>query len=1046
MLRLNPPRRVVIAFIIVLLSGLAPVQGQAIITPLETARVIDREIKSGEAQVYQFSLAANEHVRVELKSGKARLNFSVLSEKNELIATISDADSPDLKRLDIVAEKATQFFIRVAPERSQASTAKYQLSCAGKSTATSADRERFALHILDWEVVSLYRQQEKSALQQAADKARAAAVRWQALGEPEHAGRMLDRAGRSLYLLSNHQESRIAYEQAVAAFHQTGAKFAEAVSLNNLATLSYNNGEYQRMLSFGMRAQAIWQAAHDAEGLQIIRFQQAYIYFLFGEGQKAEALCRQLLTEVGTGRVDEWDRVYREDVLMVRGMAAVSRGEARLGLNYLQEALTLSRQARNLIVDLQIHQYMSPAWHQLGDQAKAIDSLQQAYAESQRLGLREGDTDALYKLGQLYSSLGRRNDAWLAYSQAVTAAAHSGKLYLSLALLGLAHFQHEQGEHSNALTGVEQAIKILEDLRTQIPLDSARASFQTKAYDAYELRTDLLLHLDERNPKAGYGAVALKASESAHARALVQLLSEKFKLQKEVVAPLLMARTTELQQQITTLTNEQVRLKTSPVKSVRQAVVARELASLLAELDNIKVQSNEQNLPATALTLPASLTLHQIQEQVLDHDTLLLEYTLGEERSFLFAVTPDALHTFILPSRTVIEPIARQMYEALSRIRQPKIFTSATEKQAWLQRNERDYEQAAAKLSTLILKPAAALLGHKRLLIVKDGALHYVPFAALPECGAGIANCRLAEAASSPKNTFGRVIPQSETLNPKSSLPLMLNHEIITLPSASMLAVLRREGKGHQPAPKTLAVVADPVFDLHDERLAAPSLHSPTRTLFGQGTLPDSFRVIGEPGEEGNTFFPRLPASRIEAEAILALVPPDERESLLDFDANYQTVTQGDLSQYRFVHFATHGLLDETHPELSGLLFSQMNQQGSRREGFFTTLDAFKLNLNAELVVLSGCRTALGKEVKGEGLIGLTRGFMYAGAKRVAASLWQVNDNATAELMKRFYQGMLGDKKLAPAAALRAAQIELWNDKKWKSPYYWAAFTLQGEW
>ena len=260
----------------------------------------------------------------------------MLSETKERVTAISDADSSDLKRLDIVAAKATKYFIRVAPECSQTTAAKYQLKLMEKRAAPAADRERFALHILDWEVVRLYRQQEKSALQQAATKGREAAVRWLALGEPERAGRMLDRAGRSLYLLSQHQESQAAYEQAIAAFQQAGARLAEAMSLNNLATLSYNDGEYQRMFSSAFRALAIWRSLNDEEGLRMCRFQQAYIYAHFGEWQKAEDLCRQLLLEVGAGRLDEGDRVYRDDVLMVRGMAAVERGAARLGLSYLE--------------------------------------------------------------------------------------------------------------------------------------------------------------------------------------------------------------------------------------------------------------------------------------------------------------------------------------------------------------------------------------------------------------------------------------------------------------------------------------------------------------------------------------------------------------------------------------------------------------------------------------------------------------------------------------------------------------------------------------
>jgi CHAT domain-containing protein len=152
------------------------------------------------------------------------------------------------------------------------------------------------------------------------------------------------------------------------------------------------------------------------------------------------------------------------------------------------------------------------------------------------------------------------------------------------------------------------------------------------------------------------------------------------------------------------------------------------------------------------------------------------------------------------------------------------------------------------------------------------------------------------------------------------------------------------------------------------------------------------------------------------------------------------------LSQYRFVHFATHGLLNSAHPELSGIVLSLVDEKGQPQNGFLRLNEIYNLSLPADLVVLSACQTALGKEIKGEGLVGLTRGFMYAGAARVVASLWNVQDDATAELMKRFYAKMLGREKLRPAAALRAAQIEMWKTKLWQPPYYWAGFVLQGEW
>ncbi len=191
--------------------------------------------------------------------------------------------------------------------------------------------------------------------------------------------------------------------------------------------------------------------------------------------------------------------------------------------------------------------------------------------------------------------------------------------------------------------------------------------------------------------------------------------------------------------------------------------------------------------------------------------------------------------------------------------------------------------------------------------------------------------------------------------------------------------------------------------------------------------------------------FVRLPGTRQEAEQILALVPANERSHTFDFAATRAAVTSPNLSQYRIIHFATHGILNSVNPEFSGVVLSLVDAKGAPQNGFLRLNEIFNLNLPAELVVLSACQTGLGEQVRGEGVVGLTRGFMYAGAPRVVVSLWSVDDRATAELMTKFYTGML-KKGLKPAAALRAAQIEVWNQDKWKSPYYWAAFGLQGEW
>lgn len=196
---------------------------------------------------------------------------------------------------------------------------------------------------------------------------------------------------------------------------------------------------------------------------------------------------------------------------------------------------------------------------------------------------------------------------------------------------------------------------------------------------------------------------------------------------------------------------------------------------------------------------------------------------------------------------------------------------------------------------------------------------------------------------------------------------------------------------------------------------------------------------------DGKTSLSRLLYTRKEAEAVMAVTPPGKGMLALDFEANRRTATSAALAHYRIVNFATHGILDNQHPEFSGLVLSLVDGQGRAQNGFLNLQDIYNLKLPVDLVVLSGCQTALGQQIKGEGLIGLTRGFMYAGATRVVASLWSVSDIGTARLMAQFYRGMEQDN-MRPAAALRAAQIKMFRGKQWSSPYYWAAFEIQGDW
>jgi CHAT domain-containing protein len=453
---------------------------------------------------------------------------------------------------------------------------------------------------------------------------------------------------------------------------------------------------------------------------------------------------------------------------------------------------------------------------------------------------------------------------------------------------------------------------------------------------------------------------------------------------------------------------------------------------MLAQYRDLQATIGAKSPRYAALIQPQPLSGAEVQK-LLDPDTLLLEYFLGKDRSFVWAVTATSVSFHELPGQARITTGARRFYDIVTARNRRTPDETASAEQARIAQSRAEYREAASELSQMLLGPVAAQLGNRRLLIVADGALRYIPFAALP--------APQSAAVSSAATPTERMTDGGQ----RTARPLIADHEIVSLPSASTLSVLRHDAAARQIAPKTVAVIADPVFTADDVRLSRKGAgHA------GDGAdrstlepLQASLRDTGISG--GASSLPRLVNTRREALAILALAQAASRKRALDFDASRVTASSLDLGTYKIIHFATHGLVNDVHPELSGLVLSLVDERGQPQDGFLRLIDVYNLSLPVELVVLSACRTGLGKEVRGEGLMGLTRGFMYAGASRVTASLWKVDDRATAELMKRFYQGMLAER-LSPAAALRAAQVGMWKQPQWQDPYYWAAFVLYGEW
>ncbi|MFN6472966.1 MAG: CHAT domain-containing protein [Nostoc sp. SerVER01] len=680
-------------------------------------------------------------------------------------------------------------------------------------------------------------------------------------------------------------------------------------------------------------------------------------------------------------------------------------GEKQEALKYFNQALPILRVVGDKAGEATTLNNIGSVYYSLGEKQQALSYYNQALPISRAVGDRGGEANTLNNIGIVYNSLGEKQQALSYYNQALPIhRAVGNREGEANTLHNMAHLERSQGNLQQAQTYIQAAIEIIEDLRTKIADQQLRASYFASVQGYYKFYTDLLMQLHKKDPSKGYDALALEVSDRSRARGLIELLTEANIDIKKGIDPKLLAEERRLQWQINA--QEKLLSELSSKKETPEQVLTntkQKIQDLLKQQRELEVKIRANNPEYADLKYPQPLTLKQIQQQ-LDKDTLLLQYSLGEERSYLWAVTPDSLHSYELPKREQIDKAAKNLYD--NYLKNPGYQGVSPEETA----------KAANELSQLILKPVADKLGQKRLVIVGDEALQYIPFAAL---------------TTSTKSADG-----------SDYQPLVVNHEIISLPSASTIAILRKQTTGRTKAAKTLAILADPVFSANDERVTGKSSNVANNNIDQQleeSALKRSTRNIKR------SEIQRLPGTEKEAQEILKLVSASENIQAFGFDANYNWATNDQLSQYKILHFATHGFLDSTEPELSGIVLSLIDKQGKSQRGFLRLADIFNLNFPAELVVLSACQTGLGEEVKGEGLVGLTRGLMYAGAARVVVSLWNVDDEATSLLMSQFYSQMLQQGK-TPAAALRAAQLKMWEQEKWRNPYSWSAFTLLGEW
>jgi CHAT domain-containing protein/Tfp pilus assembly protein PilF len=860
-----------------------------------------------------------------------------------------------------------------------------------------------------------------------------------AVGDPGGEATILNNMGAVYKDLGESSEALKYYKQALPLRRAVRDRGGEATTLTNIGSVHRDLGEQQKALTYYNQALLLRRAVGDPGGEASTLNNIGRVYSDLGDQEQALTYYNQALplhravrdrggeattlTNIGSVCKDlgkQEQEVPKQEQEVPKQEQALTNIESvckdlgkqeqevpkqeqarKQALKYYNQALPLYRAVRDPGGEAVTLNNIGAVYSDLGKQEQARTYYNQALPLYRAVGDRDGEASTLNNIGFVYSDLGDQEQARTYYNQALPLKRAVGDRGGEAATLGnIAKVERQQGNLAAALTRIDEAIKIVEDLRTKITSPELRTSYFATQQGIYQLKINLLMELHKQNPSKGYDIQALETTDRSRARSLVELLTESKADIRVGIEPKLLAKERDLNGRRDALEREKQKLASIKDSDAAIANLNQQIDKLIKEQEELRTDIRIASPNYAALKFPTPLTLPQIQQKVLDDDTLLLTYSLGADRSYLWLMSKTEIQSYELPKRSVIEAQAKQFYK------QQKTKPSAIAKNP----------QTGAQLSQTLLQPVANKLGNKRLLIVADGALQYIPFAALTLCKDGTCN---------------------------ESSRLVTNHEIVNAPSISTIDIIRTSKR--QTPTKTLAVIADPVFGADDPRFLAK---------VREAKLPpkDSSKILASQQlersakESGIMKFDRLKGTRDEAESILPLVPSNMQLTKFDFDANREFVTTSpELGKYRHILFATHGILNSKQPELSGLVLSRIDKKGQSLNGFLQLNDIFNLQLSADLVVLSACETGLGQQISGEGSIGLTRGFMYAGSPRVVVSLWKVSDDGTAELMKKFYTNIL-QKKLTPAAALRAAQLAMSQDKKYSDPYYWAGFTLQGEW
>lgn len=777
----------------------------------------------------------------------------------------------------------------------------------------------------------------------------------------------------------NTEKAFESYEKSQVIAHEIGARQTESLNLFNLGILHQDSGNYKQAQDAYQNSLEIARELGD-RGLEGVCLEGlGKIYKIFGDYDVAiEYFDRSL-------KIAEEIGEKRAAAFALKAIGEVYEGQEnqKVAIEYFQKARQMYEQmGERRGIGMALDEIGELYWN-TGKYDLALNNFMEALGIYESIGAR-GQMPGTYRMiGLAHRSKSELPEADAAFSKSIEFAKEIGQpdqLWQSLHSKG--EMLRDLGKSDEALQLMKESIAVLERMRGEVNLAEQRAGYFEDKVKVYNDSIQLLI--SKQNLPEAFEYV-----QQSKARSFLDMLAEARVNQESILDTELRDRKKKNE---TKLSKIQQNIQSEYEKDVVDRSKIQEFEKKRNELEleysNLILEIRRQNPRYADVQYPHPLKLSEAQT-FLDQESILLEYSIGETASWLFAITSDSLAVFELPGE-------KKLTEQVHKFREVLMKPDPTYQT--LEQSHSKYVNMAQALYSELIRPAESnLKGKQRIVIAPDGALSYLPFESL-----------LTENQPEGSIHFAK-------------LPyLARDYDVYYVPSVSVLASVLKNDQENNDQRKQLLALADPW--LKDSDRAAKSIE-PAKVRSWVGTLAP------------------LPYARAEVKRIAGLYPKGEVTVLEGKEASEKNLKQMDLQAYRKVHFASHGVIDEEKPEFSALILSGDEKGGE--DGYLTMREVFDLKLNADLVVLSACKTGLGKEISGEGVTGISRAFLCAGTPSVLVSLWDVYDRSTADFMAGFYKNM-EVKGMNKAAALRQARLELIASKKFNHPYYWAAFILIG--